>query len=469
MAIRSSPYFNNPQFAQAASNLASLFEPPSGADAAGWATADAKRAEATRLAQLFDMSQDPALDRVKFDQGNIAAGNYTPIQSFYAQDQGNATAIRGQDVTASTSRMNNAADNARALQVGKLGALADFYDPLNEGQVRPELPSDIAGMYGVDRALPAEYGMPKAPSQTEWDAAQRQRLLEEGELTDQMILDTIVGEQAPVQAVGAAGAPMFMSPGAAVRESAQPFINKGAEAKADVLNYQTPDGVGGTAVYDPAKGGLVDTQTGMALPQGTQTYKSQAQGSAEDILNKPVVNDIDKQLIDIGMAKNTAVKLRDLIAASPASQGAVGWIRGTAQNLVQTGGELGAYFGGQMAEVNKAIQEGAADAGLAGSFDPNIPAIDMMKNLLAFQYAKTTTGERLSNEMLAQSRKALGLEGVTANQASALASIQQAIAAIESQEAYLIEARKRGPGQISAPAPAAPSGRLRFDADGNAL
>ncbi|MBZ9706060.1 hypothetical protein LB543_04915 [Mesorhizobium sp. ESP7-2] len=158
MPIRSNGYFNSPQFAQAASNLATLFEPPSGADAAGWAAANAKKAEATRLQDFFDYRNNPNFDQQTFDRMGVAAGAYQPNQSYYSVDQGNATTQRGQDVTAATSRANNAADNAGALDRTKLSELGKFYQPLNEGQVRPELPADIAGQFGVDRSLPAEQG-----------------------------------------------------------------------------------------------------------------------------------------------------------------------------------------------------------------------------------------------------------------------------------------------------------------------
>jgi len=122
--------------------------------------------------------------------------------------------------------------------------------------------------------------------------------------------------------------------------------------------------------------------------------------------------------------------------------------------LLQTGGELGQYFGGELAQINNAIQKGAMDANLAGAFDPNIPAIEMLSNLLAFQYAKTTTGERLSNEMLRASKQALGLNGLTANQADATARLNQAIERIGATEGILRNALKNGVDALAQPAPA---------------
>lgn len=170
MATKSSPYFNNPQFAQAASNLSQLFEPPSGADAAGWASANAKKAEASRIQQLFEYRNDPNFDQQNFDRGNIAVGNYAPTSSFYAQDQNDATKRRGDDITAATSRANNADDNTRALETNRLSELGNLFVPLSEGQVRPGIGADIASQFGVDRDLPAAQGREKPLTETEFNA-----------------------------------------------------------------------------------------------------------------------------------------------------------------------------------------------------------------------------------------------------------------------------------------------------------
>jgi len=220
-SIRSSAYFNSPAFAQAAGNLQSLFEPPSGADAAGWATADAKREEAKRLQDFF--TQAPALDRDTYDRQGAALGVFTPTQGFGARDMDDAT-----------KRANNAADNARALEQTEISSLADLYKPVSEDAMRPAIPAEVAGRLGIDRELPAVQGNRSPLSETEWGAAQRERLLQEGKLQDGHLMDLILGEKTPVQAVGDDGRPTFMSPGAAVRTGAQPY-EKPSDTKYD--NY----------------------------------------------------------------------------------------------------------------------------------------------------------------------------------------------------------------------------------------
>lgn len=102
-------FYNNPLIGQGFANLAGMFAPPSASDTAAYAAARATQEKAQRLASLFAEAKD-------FDQRNIAAGNYNPTQSYYAVGVDDATKRYGIDTGAATSRANNAADNARALQ-----------------------------------------------------------------------------------------------------------------------------------------------------------------------------------------------------------------------------------------------------------------------------------------------------------------------------------------------------------------
>jgi len=466
-SIRRNTYKPDPYIAKAAENIAGLFAAPSGSDASGWANANATREKAARLAELFANPTDP-----NFDRRNIAVGNYAPTQSYYAQDQNNATTRRGQDVTANQQRYNTDVTASTSVlnnqNTVKGSTISSLYGALNPGQVRPEVPLEVAETIGLPAVTPAQ-GIPKPLTMDEVKAAalaQTPLPVQQGLALAGPGLTTIQTPEGPVNQsnAGAIGLPAVPDPQKVVRPTNG--------------QYKIGDRVG-PAVQDPASGKWREAQTGAELPSDAVVSNLPTpQGSNDQIgLGKSAANDSEKQLLDIAVAKDTAVKLRDMIASAPASQGIVGALRGTAQNLVQSGSEVGAFFGGRLNDVNKAIQNGAADAGVAGAFDPNIPAIEMMSNLLAFQYAKTTTGERLSNEMLRAAKTALGLDGLDANQANSLARINQAVKAIEAQEGILNRARAGGVAAISAPAPPAPAAspinaaprRMRFDANGNPM
>lgn len=436
--------FNDPALGQAFGNIASIFAPPSAQDMAGYATAKAKKEEAERLAWLFSNPNDPLADRKA-----TMAGVYLPTQSYYAQDQNNSTAMRGQDITANTTLSTNAADNARAVQTNQLdnqrATITSLFGPLNEGQIRPEVPAAIAGTQGLP-GIAAAAGTPKPLSV---DNVNAQTLLG----MPQQQREAVAFGSTPLEQILQGGRPVNTTRPEAIGQTPVPAAT-GSQAKPENGMAQLADGTQVPAIQDVVTGRWKHAQTGQELPPDIRVFKTPAPvGTSEQVgVGKPVANNIDRQLIDVAVAKDTATKLRGMIAAAPASQGAVGWLRGTAQNVVQTGGELGQYFGGQIKTVTDAIATGAADASLAGAFDPQIPAIEMMANLLAFQYAKTTTGERLSNEMLRQAKAALGLEGLTANQASSLARIDMAIKQMESQEQILRDIRTNGVG-AGQPAP----------------
>jgi hypothetical protein len=217
VAIAPNRYFNDKGIAQAAANLSSLFSPvgaEGGADAANFALADERRAKMNNLGRLFEAAQDPAFDQTVFDRMGQATGQWNPANGYY-----------GVDVSAATSRANNAADNQRMLQTNVLDnqrqAVTSLYGTVAPGEIRPAVPEDlmsVLGLPGIDQVT----GAPKPLSETEWDAQQKSRLFNSGQLTDQMLLETIMGERTPVQALGEDGKPVFMSPGAAVMGGAQP-------------------------------------------------------------------------------------------------------------------------------------------------------------------------------------------------------------------------------------------------------
>ena len=453
MAIALNAGYNSPELAAVAQNIAQMFGPPSASELAGYSTAALNRQKHEQIAQLFGEGQTPS-ERAAL----VGIQNYgqTPQGFTYQVDQNNATQRYGFDTQAATSRANTADTNRTSL-------IGNMFGALNEGQVRPTLPGDIAGMYGLPE-LPAVAGAPKPLTADQVMGGQTQRLIDSGQINDETIKSMIVGDTPVENIVGPDGKPLTVFRNNAV--GAEPYINPGAAAKPTNGVAILKDGTKVPATQGP-DGRWRHAQTGEELPADIQVFGvPQAQGTAEEVgmVSKPTGSQIEQQLIDIAVAKQTATTLRDLIAQSPSSQGAVGWLRGTAQNVIQTGGELGKFFGGNVEEITKEIEKGLADADLAGAFDPNIPAIDMLANLLAFQYAKTTTGERLSNEMLNASRRALGLDGLDANQANSLARLNQAIKQIEAQESLLKKARTGG---VDALTPDAPAGEEVWDFDQN--
>lgn len=426
MNIRSNK-FNDPALGQAFANIASIFAPPSAQDLVGYSTAKAKKEEAERLSWLFANPNDPLADRKA-----TMAGVYNPTQSYYAQDQNTATARRGQDVTASTSITNNQADNARALEQtrtqGQFGLAEQFITPRAEGTVDPGIPGGLADFFGLPAMDPVN-GAKKPLSETEWMAGEQARLQESGQLTDQMLVESFAGDQTPVKVLGPDGkTPVFSTPGAAALSGAAAFIDAGSQPKPENATAVLPDGSQVPAVQDPTTGRWEHAQTGAPLPADIRVVKMAAPtGSNADVgIGKTNQSRVDGQAIGAIGALDTLNQLEPLIMNSPASQGLVGSLRGTAQDVMQTGTEIGRFFGGTVAEVTEAVNGGLIDSALATEmYDPSIPAIDLLSNALAWQYGKSFAGDRLSNEQLKMAREAVGASGTWNNQAKSLARLKE--------------------------------------------
>ncbi|WP_417578603.1 hypothetical protein [Pelagibacterium sp.] len=263
---------NNPALAQAAQNLAEIFRPPSGAELAGYANAKATGQQSERLAQLF---ADPNLP--EWDKRAIAAGLYNPTQSFYAQDQNNSTAMRGQDIGYRSNIDVANINNAGALDRQNAAPIL-----VNENQTA-FLPGQTQGATGLPQIMtgninlaPGEVthtagggllaGPAKPLTESERDAAHIEEMRGAGLFTDEMFLDTIMGERTPVEALGPDGQPIFMTPGAATRTGATPAPSgsgsSAAEAQIGRLSQQFID-TGLTADPSEARNlaiGIVDNR-----------------------------------------------------------------------------------------------------------------------------------------------------------------------------------------------------------------
>lgn len=209
-------YFNDPNLAKAFGGLAKAFAPPSGSDLYGYARAGAAKAEAERLAQLFQMALDKdSFDQAVFDRAGQAVGQWTPSQGYYGVDVDAATKRRGQDIGASTALQKALMDNQRA-------AITSLFGALKPGEIAPAVPQEFMNLLGMP-AVEGRAGLPPVLNKSEWEAAQAARLHDQGLLSDDMIVDTIYGERTPVEVVGEDGQPRYMHPGEAARTGATAY------------------------------------------------------------------------------------------------------------------------------------------------------------------------------------------------------------------------------------------------------
>ncbi|MDI1263857.1 MAG: hypothetical protein PS018_11430 [bacterium] len=464
MAVRRNGLYNDPALASAFDNLAGAFATPTGADVYGYTRANTEREKASRLSELFNNPSDP-----NFDRKNIAVGNYTPIQSFYAQDQNNATTRRNADVTASSASAVASINNA--------GALARTYATpvvLGDGQTAV-LPAQTQAATG----LPAMFRGNITANQGQTVTTPTGEVIKGAAkpLTDSEMKGAIIGqlpqnEQRAVamqgvgttNVVGPSGNPtVAFTPDAVGKEA---YVED--KRQPQIANYKAPGGAVGTASLDKETGRWKDTQTGAELPAGSQTYTANLQGDKDQTgLGTTAKNSIDQQLLDLTTTEQTSKALRNIVSKNPAVNGLAGNIRGTVQDVIQAGGEVGQLFNVNMNKVKEDIAAGRVDPAVAqkfSNFDPNIPAVHMLETLLTAQVAKVLDPNgRISNDRYEQVAKALGAGGWTANTAKTIATLDQLDRTIADRRGILAPVRPAAaaigqptPGATPAPAPSTP-------------
>lgn len=253
---KQSSLYNDPSVGAIFENLSSMFAPPKASDVYVYTKARAEKAEAERLADLYQ--NGTGMDETTFDR-KAAIARGLPISGGYA----------GVRSTAETSRMNNAADNDRAIREAVMRDQTERYKVTNGDlrtgqnevvQVSPERQramnlADPMQRGNISAArdetiLPAGggapiYGQATPLSQTQLDAREQERLRGQGMITDQMLVDAITGRQTPVRAIGPAGRPIFTTPGAATRMGMEAAPN----SPTTVVNNQ-----GGEGAFDKKVG-----------------------------------------------------------------------------------------------------------------------------------------------------------------------------------------------------------------------
>lgn len=435
MASRSNPYQRDPALAQAFNNIASMFGPPSGADASGFAAAGLNNTKRQQLEWLFQNSADPTAAARSALTGVQTYGN-TP-EGFNKSD---ATTRRGQDVSASTARENNIRDNARAMATTRYGAIG-------EGQILPELPGSVASMYGLP-AAPAQNGMVKLgqnqmavmPDGTtatginrpqtldEWQAQQAERMRQGGTLTDPAITDIIMGKQTPAYTLGPDGkTPVYAPMGEAIR--------KGLPAAAAPSSTPVKRDTGTAFIGDkqipvtrsPDSLEWVDA-SGAPVPPGAKvTNMATPQGSLDQVGATTANNsEANKRGAEVTRTLNLLDSYEKLIDENPGVNGIVGLVRGTAQNAAQTVADLTNAFGKDQQGVQEFATElrGGLQKVAPGLFDPKIPEADFYKGALAYALARTEnpSGE-VSRQAYERAYERLQGGGLLANQQSAKSQI----------------------------------------------
>lgn len=395
-------YFNDPHFAAAVSNLAGAFAPPSADE---YLTAEKVKGLRTSNSALADLYAQAGGD---FDKLGVVADLYDPSNSYYSVDTDAATARRGQDVTAATTR-----DKAR---VDGMFGLAGT--PLAYNEAMPGMSPEIAAAIGVPAFAPqagAALGAPAPPlSETEMIA---QIMAGQSPEDQRAMLDP-----STVQTLDANGNAVYTSEMDAIGQPAYNATGGQAAPKPVML-------------VNPADGKRV---SGFALPQGSYVLgdgKTPApadfvayempriEGTAEEVggtgSNRTLSGRIDATLAESDMLIDS---LTAEIQGQAGAAGLAGTVQSVGQNILQVGRELGAAFGDDPnALVTPDMLSGLGQTD--GPYDPTFARIRSGMLQLAYLNAQrdNPSGE-VSRFALERQIEALG-QGALANDQSILAAL----------------------------------------------
>lgn len=488
MGTKYNRYYNDPNIGMAMSNLASIFAPPDPTDELAYAQAAKARLETQGISDLYGLAADPNADAAALDRLGAATGQWSPTSGFgardiasadrrYGVDVGAGVTMRGQDITSGDNRYNtdSVANTSRLNNANTVrgSVISNLFGPLNPGQVRPEVPDELMGAIGLP-SVGSVAGMPEALSTDEVEAQQLLAAIGGGQYGPADAANAAKSDINVEQVVGENG-PVFATRGDAVGQ--QPYINPGSRPRPTNGTAQLPDGTE-FPVVQGEDGRWRHAQTGEIAPDTAQVFAMpQPTGSRSDLgLTTGMSTTVQQQALGVISGMQTLDRLQSLIASSPASQGIVGALRGTAQDVIQSGSEIGQLFGGTVQEMAEAAaNDPTLRATIGNGYDANIPAIDMLANALAWQYAKAQGGDRVSNEQLKNGLRLVGAGQTWTNTENATSRLNELRQLFQMQgqtltglldrnsplSAQLAPALAGTQGAAPAPATAAPRQRAR--------
>lgn len=199
----------------------------------------------------------------------------------------------------------------------------------------------------------------------------------------------------------------------------------GERKAAEVENYAQADSARSRGALADAKrttpglfygnGGMTGTQGMPTIPgprglvlvsSGDKTMDRQRWQTAEASLE---VLDLINSIREVGQDER--------------NYGLTGKLRGTFQNLAEQGDALAAQFGGEARRIRDEIRATGSDVNME-FFDPNLPVLEFMSNVLAYKQARALSGGgQLSNRDVADARKNIDPTSMMSSKRSYMATL----------------------------------------------
>ncbi|MBN9455293.1 MAG: hypothetical protein J0I54_01570 [Bosea sp.] len=314
MARRPNTFATDPNLRASLDNIASMFAPPSGTDAAGFAAAGLNNAKRKQMEEFYRMATDPNASRDVVDRYGVASGAFTPTNSYYKIGVDSADMRRGQDVTSAATLRKTQMDNDTTLATNKLDnqtkTITSMFGSQAPGYVRPAVPAEVAGVVGLP-ALPEVQGTTRPQTLDQWQAQEAERLKQSGGWTPDMTVDVIMGRQSPVTVKGKDGRAVYAAPGTAARQgleaAAAPSSADGKLVEGTAIIAGKP-----TQVFRAPNSPDYQSADGTPLPMGTQVFEKATPQATQGDLKGTEFS--DKNAIFYNRAAPASATMKDLAA-----------------------------------------------------------------------------------------------------------------------------------------------------------
>lgn len=158
----------------------------------------------------------------------------------------------------------------------------------------------------------------------------------------------------------------------------------------------------------------VAPKKGIALTTNPETGEVEfSMGGDATGLDKPITKDYQKALAANQELKAMATTLKGLVAANPSGVGATGNVQRIAQNAADVAGVATKLFGSPEG-AEQAIATAAADAaanGVSLDFNPQLPLITRIHNLMLYKAADALAGQSGRSVTDADIKRVVGITG----------------------------------------------------------
>jgi len=267
--------------------------------------------------------------------------------------------------------------NETTRRADELSAVAKLYGPLNQGQVRPAIPADIAAHVGLPEITQA-LGLDKPMSTDEVKA----KTLSDLPVADQ--IDAVLSD-IPVEKVGPEST--FMRRSDAVGRNAAPT----ASPAATLNNYRTPDGKVGT--YVVRNGKAVDSQTGAEVPPGSIDFSASLQGGGAETNLAPTAANItagNNLNASLDSAEYTAKQMKAIMAQNPNASGIPARIKGLVQSLTSSAQQVISAYATEAPDAAIQLDEARAllEKTLGGGTGYDKDVVRLTSGLFDLAYAR---------------------------------------------------------------------------------